>query len=117
MKYILLPRERLTSGTPYNMKKMYEELETSEELKARGLQQIKRRFHPKKDEMTLKDCWVKSEISLNPDVLKFYNSDSKKINAVLRDVMEKKKLSQELLADTEFVRRLREKLAAVGNDR
>ena len=94
------------------MKKMYEELETSDELKAKGYQRIKRKFRPKKDEVTLKDCWVKSEISLNPDVLEFYDSDSEKINAVLRDVMEKKKLSEELLADTEFVRRLREKLAA-----
>lgn len=94
------------------MKKMYEELETSDELKAKGYQRIKRKFRPKKGEMTLKDCWVKSEISLNPDVLEFYDSDSEKINAVLRDVMEKKKLSEELLADTEFVRRLREKLAA-----
>ena len=89
-----------------------EYLETNDELKAHGLRRIKRRHITKPGEITSKDCWVKSEISLNPDVLEFYDSDSEKINAVLRDVMEKKKLSEELLADTEFVRRLREKLAA-----
>ena len=94
------------------MKKMYEELETSEEMKSKGLQRIKRKFQPEKGEVTLKDCWVKTEVSLNPDVLDFYQSDLKEINSVLREVMEKKKLREELLADTEFVSRLREKLAA-----
>jgi uncharacterized protein (DUF4415 family) len=91
---------------------MYEELETSDELKARGLQRIKRKFQPKKGEMTLKDCWVKAELSLNPDVLEFYESNSDMINAVLREAMEKKKLSDALLEDADFVGRLREKLAA-----
>lgn len=95
-----------------NMKKMYEELETSDELKARGLQRIKRKFQPKKGEITLKDCWVKTTLSLNPDVLEFYESNSEKINSILREAMEKKKLGDELLEDAEFVSRLREKLAA-----
>ena len=89
-----------------------EYLETSNEAKAHGLRRIKRRFHPKPGEMTIKDCWVKTTLSLNPDVLEFYESNSEKINATLREAMEKKKLSDELLDDTEFVSRLREKLAA-----
>lgn len=95
-----------------NMSKMYEEIETSDELKARGLQRIRRKYRPQKGEITLKDCWVKSEISLNPDVLEFFESNSEKINAVLREAMEKEKRRDELLEDTEFVSRLREKLAA-----
>lgn len=87
-------------------------LETSEEEKARGLRRIKRRHLTKPGEMTLKDCFVKIELSLDVEVLKFYNSNSEKINAVLRDAMEKKKLSDKLLEDTEFVSRLKEKLAA-----
>ena len=95
-----------------NTKKMYEELETSEELKARGLRRIKRRFQPKKGEITLKDCFVTIELSLDAEVLEFFESDSEKINAVLRKEMEKRKLSDELLEDKDFVSRLKEKLAA-----
>jgi len=91
---------------------MYEELETSEELKARGLRRIKRRFQPKKGEITLKDCFVTIELSLDAEVLEFFESDSEKINAVLRKEMEKRKLSDELLEDKDFVSRLKEKLAA-----
>ena len=94
------------------MKKMYEELETSDELKARGLRRIKRRFQPKSGEMTLKDCFVTIELSLDAEVLQFFDSNSEKINAVLRKEMEKKKLSDELLEDRQFVSKLREKLAA-----
>lgn len=95
-----------------NMKKTYEELETSDELKARGLRRIKRKFQPKPGEMTLKDCFVTTELSLDAEVLEFYESNSEKINSVLRKEMEKRKLSDELLNDNEFVSRLREKLAA-----
>src|SRR5215213_11543202 len=95
-----------------NTKKMYEELETSEELKARGLRRIKRRFQPKKGEITLKDCFVTIELSLDAEVLEFFESDSEKINAVLRKEMEKRKLSDELLEDKDFVSRLKKKLAA-----
>lgn len=94
------------------MKKTYEELETSDELKARGYKRIKRKFQPKFGEMTLKDCFVTIELSLDAEVLKFYDKDSAKINAVLRKAMEKTKLREELLNDTEFVKRLKEKLAA-----
>ena len=89
-----------------------EYLETTGEEKAHGLRRIKRRHNTMPGEMTLKDCWVKTTLSLNPDVLEFYDSSSEKINATLREAMEKKKLSDELLEDTEFVSRLREKLAA-----
>ena len=89
-----------------------EYLETSDALKARGLRRIKRRHITKPGEMTLKDCFVKIELSLDAEVLEFYESNSEKINAVLRSAMEKKKLREELLDDNEFVSRLREKLAA-----
>ena len=89
-----------------------EYLETSEELKARGLRRIRRRHITNPGETTLKDCWVKTELALNPDVLEFYDANSEKINAVLREAMEKKKLAEELLEDVEFVNRLRDKLVA-----
>jgi uncharacterized protein (DUF4415 family) len=89
-----------------------EYLETSEEEKARGLRRIKRRHITKPGEMTLKDCFVTIELSLDAEVLQFFESDSEKINAVLRKEMEKRKLSDELLNDKEFVSRLKEKLAA-----
>ncbi|MCY7377425.1 MAG: BrnA antitoxin family protein [Pyrinomonadaceae bacterium] len=87
-------------------------LETSEEEKAHGLRRIKRRHITKPGEMTLENCWVEISLSLDAEVLQFFESDSAKINAVLRKEMEKRKLSNELLEDTEFVSRLREKLAA-----
>lgn len=89
-----------------------EYLETSEEEKARGLRRIKRRHLTKSGEMTLKDCFVTIELSLDAEVLQFFESDSEKINAVLREAMGKNKLREELLNDTGFVTRLREKLAA-----
>jgi uncharacterized protein (DUF4415 family) len=89
-----------------------EYLETSEEEKAHGLRRIKRRHVTKPGEMTLKDCFVEISLSLDAEVLQFFESDSEKINAILRKEMEKRKLSNELLEDKEFVSRLREKLAA-----
>lgn len=89
-----------------------EYLETSAEEKAHGLRRIKRRHLTKPGEMTLKDCWVEISLSLDAEVLQFFESDSEKINAILRKEMEKRKLSNELLEDKEFVSRLREKLAA-----
>ncbi len=87
-------------------------LETGKEEKAHGLRRIKRRHITKPGEMTFKDCFVEVSLSLDAEVLQFFESDSEKINAVLRKEMEKRKLSNELLEDTEFVSRLREKLAA-----
>lgn len=87
-------------------------LETSEEERARGLRRIKRRHVMQPGEMTLKDCFVKIELSLDAEVLQFFGSDSEKINAVLRREMEKKKLGDELLEDQEFVSKLKDKLAA-----
>jgi len=89
-----------------------EYLETTEEEKAHGLRRIKRRHSTKPGETTLKDCFVTIELSLDAEVLKFFDSNSEKINAVLRNEMEKRKLSDELLEDAQFVNRLREKLAA-----
>ncbi len=89
-----------------------ERMETSDEEKAHGLLRIKRRHITKPGEMTLKDCFVEITLSLDAEVLEFFDSDSAKINVVLRKEMEKRRLSDELLEDREFVSRLREKLAA-----
>jgi hypothetical protein len=89
-----------------------EYLETSKEAAKRGLRRIKRRHVTKPGEITAKDCWAKIALELNPDVLEFFDSNSEKINQVLRHEMEKIKMREELLADVEFVNRLREKLAA-----
>ncbi len=89
-----------------------EYLETSDEILAKGLRRIKRRHITKPGEMTLKDCWVEITLSLDAEVLRFFESDSEKINAVLRKEIEKRQLSKELLEDTEFVSKLKEKLAA-----
>lgn len=70
-----------------------EYLETSDEILAKGLRRIKRRHVTKPGEMTLKDCRVEITPSLDVEVLKFFESDSEKINAVLRKEMEKRKLS------------------------
>jgi uncharacterized protein (DUF4415 family) len=96
------------------MKKIYEDsdIETTEEEKAHGLRRIKRTFRPKKGEMTLANCFVDISLSLDAEVLQYFDSDSKKINDVLREVMQKRKLSEELLNDSTFVRKLKEKLAA-----
>ncbi|CAN5366696.1 hypothetical protein BH20ACI1_BH20ACI1_26270 [soil metagenome] len=81
-----------------NMKKTYEELETSDELKARGFRRIKRRFQPKKGEMTLKDCQVITEVRIDADLYNFLRSKSensgersieKLLNAILREKFEK----------------------------
>lgn len=87
-------------------------LETGDELKAKGLRRIKRRHLTKSGEMSLANCLVEVSLKLDAEVLKFFEADSEKINTVLREVMEKKKLWDELLNDSEFVRRLKEKLAA-----
>lgn len=88
-------------------------LKTPKEAKALGLRRISREERPKIPRgMTLKDCFVTIELSLDAEVLEFFNSNSEKINAVLRKEMEKRKLSDELLEDTQFVNKLREKLAA-----
>ncbi len=89
-----------------------EYLETSDEILAKGLRRIKRRHITKPGEMTLKDCWVEITLSLDAEVLRFFESDSEKTNAVLRKEMDKRKLSKELLEDSEFVSKLKEKLAA-----
>ncbi len=96
------------------MKKIYEDsdVETTEEEKAHGLRRIKRTFRPKKGEMTLAKCFVEISLSLDAEVLQYFESDSEKINKVLREVMLKRKLSEELLNDSVFVSRLKEKLAA-----
>ncbi|MGI8543791.1 MAG: hypothetical protein ACR2MD_09990 [Aridibacter sp.] len=113
-----------------NTKKLYEEVETSADLKARGLQRIKRKFRPKKGEMTIRDCQVISEIYIDADLYKFLESEAKKsedssigkvLNEIVREKFDKeesrkfaevKELRSKLLNDTEFLQELKEKLAA-----
>jgi uncharacterized protein (DUF4415 family) len=87
-------------------------LETTDEEKAKGLRRIKRRHFTKPDEMTLAKCFLDISLSLDAEVLQYFDSDSAKINEVLREVMMKRKLSEQLLNDSVFVSRLKEKLAA-----
>jgi len=87
-------------------------LETSEQEKAHGLRRIKRRHFTQPGETTIENCWEETTIALNPDVLEFFGANSEKINAVLRREMEKSTMLEKLLEDSEFVERLREKLAA-----
>ncbi len=87
-------------------------LETTEEEKSHGLRRIERRHITKDSETTLKDCFVTIELTLDAEVLNYFDKDSAKINAILRGEMEKRKLRDELLEDQEFVSRLKEKLAA-----
>lgn len=112
------------------MKKIYEELETNDELKARGLRRIKRRFQPKKGEMTLRNCQVITTIKIDADVYNFLESKSetggeesieKVLNSILRERFEKeeaaktaeiKEIRSKLLNDKDFLQELREKLAA-----
>lgn len=112
------------------MKKIYEELETSDELKAKGLRRIKRNFRPKKGEMTLKDCQVITTVKIDADIYKFLESKSensgessieKLLNTILRERLEKdeakklgeiKEIRRKLLNDSDFLQELKEKLAA-----
>ncbi|MGI8669383.1 MAG: hypothetical protein ACR2J3_05965 [Aridibacter sp.] len=107
-----------------------EYLETSDDLKARGLQRIKRRHKTKKGEVTLKDCQVIAEIYIDADLYKFLECEASKaddssigkiLNEILREKFEKvesrklaevKELRSILLNDTEFLQELKEKLAA-----
>ena len=54
-----------------NTRNTYEELETSDELKASGLRRIKRKFQPKKGEMTLKNCQVITEVRIDASNSRF----------------------------------------------
>jgi hypothetical protein len=97
-----------------------EYLETSEEIKAKGLRRIKRR-HFTNSKITLKDCQVITEVKIAADLLDYLETESKVrnedsinslLNNILRQVIKKRKFSEELLNDSVFVSRLREKLAA-----
>lgn len=112
-----------------NMKKTYEEVETEEDLKARGLRRIKRRFQPKPGETASIKCQVITEIKIDVDLYNFLKDESDKnnskiedlLNDILREKFEKeeakklteiKELRAKLLNDTEFLQELKEKLAA-----
>lgn len=113
-----------------NTRNTYEELETSDELKASGLRRIKRKFQPKKGEMTLKNCQVITEVRIDADLYNFLelksenigeSSIEKLLNLILREKFEKeeaeklaqiKELRSKLLNDNDFLQELKEKLAA-----
>ena len=97
-----------------------EYLETSKEEKLHGLQRIKRR-HFTNENLNLKDCKVISEVRIDADLYKYLETEAKNrnedsidkiLNTLLREVIEKRKLSEELLNDSVFVSKLKEKLAA-----
>jgi uncharacterized protein (DUF4415 family) len=89
-----------------------EYLGTSDEFKARGLRRIKRRHYTGPPELLPKDERVQLEVSLDADVAIFFDKDPIRINSALRAAMEERKTAQKLLDDREFVRSLKEKLAA-----
>jgi hypothetical protein len=98
------------------------ELETPAEAKALGLRRISREQRPKVPRgMTIRDCQVITEVKIDADLFNYLETESKArdedsinnlLNNILREVIEKRKLSEELLNDSVFVSRLREKLAA-----
>lgn len=109
------------------MRKIYEEseIETTAEEKAHGLRRIKRLFRPQPGEKI--ECKVWLEIELDGDVLDYFQNEAgeanykTEINRILREKMheslalktaELKKLRSELLNDKDFLRELKEKLAA-----
>lgn len=98
--------------TKAELEAKFEFLETSEEAKSMGLRRVKRRVPRNLGKVTIEDCWAEVTLSLNPDVLDFFDHNSEKINTVLRREMERSKMLDKLLEDTELVDRLREKLAA-----
>lgn len=98
-----------------------EYLDTPEEAKALGLRRIKRRHFTQKGEVIIKDCQVISEIRIDADLYDFLKTESEKkgessvdrtLNEFLREAIERIKIREELLNDSEFVSRLKEKLAA-----
>lgn len=112
-----------------NMKKTYEEIETEEELKARGLRRIKRRFQPKPGETASIKCQVITEIKIDVELYNFLRDESDKhnskiedlLNEILREKFEKeearksagiKEIRTKLLNDKDFLQELKEKLAA-----
>ncbi len=97
-----------------------EYLETPKEEKLHGLHRIKRRHFTTK-KVNLKECKVISEVRIDADLYQYLETESKNrnedsidmvLNALLREVIEKRKLSEELLNDSVFVSKLKEKLAA-----
>jgi hypothetical protein len=98
------------------------ELETPAEAKALGLRRISREQRPKVPRgMTIRDCQVITEVKIDADLFNYLETESKArgedsinslLNNILREVIEKHKLSEELLNDSTFVSKLREKLAA-----
>jgi hypothetical protein len=85
------------------------------------LRRIKRRFQPKQGETALIKCQVITDVKIDADFFNYLETESKArnedsinnlLNNILREVIEKRKLSEELLNDSVFVSRLREKLPA-----
>lgn len=106
-------------------------LKTPKEAKALGLRRISREERPQVPKgMTIKDCQVIMTVKIDADIYNFLESKSanngersieKVLNAILRERFEKedaaklleiKELRSKLLNDRDFLRELKEKLAA-----
>ena len=99
-------------------------LETSEDARSAGLRRIERRHFAEPGEMTLKDSKVKIEIEIDADVLSYFRDAAgesnykAEINSALRERMENAskteigRIRRELLDDDQFLKELKEKLAA-----
>jgi hypothetical protein len=104
--------------------------ETDNEIRAKGLRRIKRRHRTEPDEVKLENCGVIAEIRIDADLYKLLESESEKseeatiesvLNEILREKFEKaesgklldiRELRSKLLNDNEFLKELKEKLAA-----
>lgn len=106
-------------------------MKTPKEAKALGLRRILREERPQVPKgMTLKDCQVITTVKIDADIYKFLESKSensgessieKLLNAILREKLEKeearklseiKEIRSKLLNDSDFLKELKEKLAA-----
>lgn len=109
------------------IEKDYEYLETSDELKARGLRRITRpKFLDKLPKnIQLRDCKSRITIYLDADIVEHFKQESEGqaagyqtlINQVLREFVDerreistKENFKRELLEDKEFLRELKEAL-------
>ena len=87
-------------------------LETSPEALAAGLRRIKRRHYTGPPDLLPQEGRVTLELSLDAEVVTFFERDTNRINRALRSAMERGKTARELLDDADFVEGLKKKLAA-----
>lgn len=85
-------------------------LETSEEERAHGLRRIKRRHYTGPPDLLPQEKTV--EVRIDADIVDFFSDDLRRINTTLRSAMVKETVARELLDDSEFIAKMKEKLAA-----